>query len=319
MLRTSLIVPILNNKTTILQTLDSLFSQEKQPDELIFIDDFSKDGSLSLVSSYLNNIGKKFISIKHHKSIGLARTYNEGIRVAKNELVVLLHADILLKKDAFRLITDPFFQENNENIVATYHVVDHPFGIWKKYNFWQKCYFARFVDKKYRVLGGKFNCYRKSTLFDVGLFDASKYRTAGEDGDMLYKLKHKGKCVFTNAEIIHVHKLDPRFSYKDIVYKHAQYAEAQGALLRNGIIKKFSDMILIFYREILITIIFIPYIQVIGIILIIIYSFMYTKLVYLKESRNPRIILLPLLNTFLLVISLFFCIKGYVMKKQSIC
>jgi hypothetical protein len=132
------------------------------------------------------------------------------------------------------------------------------------------------------------------------------------------RLKKIGKIVDTKARIIHLHKVDPRFSWKNIVYKQAQYSEAQGALLARGRIWNPRTFVRSFFREILLVAFLIPYTRILSLVLIAIYSFSYTKIVFFREYKNKRIWLLPFFNIFLLFVSLAYSLRGFIYGKQRI-
>ena len=310
----SVIMPVHNGESTLEKTLESLLAESKKFDELIVVDDASSDGSVQTIKEYLD--GKQNCTlIQNEKKIGLAAAYNKGIESATGDLVVTLHQDVILEEDSLEKLVAPF---SDDQVVAASHIVAHPMDIWKKYNFWQKCFFARLAGKDFSGIDGKFDCFRKSAFEKVGLFDEVHFRTAGEDGDMAYKLKKIGKAVDTEAKIIHLHKIDPHFSRKDIVRKQAQYSEAQGALLARGRIRGIYPTSKAFFREILTLSLLIPYVNIIALMLIAIYAFKYTGRVYLQEYKNPRIILLPFLNIYLLFVSIIYSAKGFIYGKQRL-
>lgn len=310
----SIIMPVYNGESTLEKTLESLLAQSKKFDELVVIDDASRDDSASVIKKYLD--GKQdYALIKNEKQAGLAAAYNQGIKAAKGDLVVTLHQDILLEEDALEKLVEPFA---DEKVVASTHIVSHPLEIWNKYNFWQKCFFARLARKDFSGIDGKFDCFRKSVLEKVGLFDEVHFKTAGEDGDMVWKIQRIGKITYTKAKIIHLHKINPHFNWRDIIRKQAQYSEAQGALFRRGRIRGIKPLAKAFFREILLISLIIPYLNILSVLLILFYSFFYTKLVFMKECKNKRIFILPFFNIFLLFVSFIFSLKGFVYGKQKI-
>lgn len=312
----SIIIPLCNGESTILQTIKSLLDQDSAFDEVIIINDGSSDKSEAIVLEYIKRKKiKKCRLITHKKSIGLAATYNEGIKLADSELVVILHQDVVLFKNSLKTLTQPF-ETNDSNIVASYHRVLHPIEIWQKYNFWQKAFFSRLVGKDYYGMDGKFDCFRKKDLAKIGFFDSKTFRTAGEDGDLIHRLQAIGQLVKTEAKIIHLHKNDHSFGLRNIVYKQAQYSEAQGALLRKGVIRTPKQFARSFFREILLITLLIPYIQYLSLILILLYSFLYTGKVFKVEYKNYRILVLPFLNIFLLLVSFYYSLRGFISGKQ---
>lgn len=310
----SVIIPVHNGESTLEKTLESLLAQSKKFDELVIIDDSSDDGSVQTIKKYLH--GKQnFTLIQNEKQAGLAAAYNKGIKMTEGNLITTLHQDIILGKDALEKLTEPF---DDEKVVAATHIVVHPMEVWNKYNFWQKCFFARLAGKDFSGIDGKFDCFRRSALEKVGLFDEKHFRSAGEDGDIVFKLKKIGKIYQTKAKIVHLHKIDPSFSWKDIVRKQAQYSEAQGTLLSRGRIGNIYALAKSFFREILLLGLIIPSIRPIAVILIVLYSILYTKLVFQKEYRDKRIFLLPLLNIWLLFVSFFYSFRGLIYGKQRL-
>jgi len=315
--RVSIIIPVYNAESTILSTLKSLNQQNNLINELIIINDGSTDHSLVIIDKYLKNHFSKIkkIIVNHPKSLGLSLSYNDGIKQATSDLVITLHSDIVLKKNAISLLTAPF---NQKNIVATYHQVIHPIPVWKKYNFWQKAFFDRQMNQTQSGMDGKFDCYRRKTLIKLGLFDNKNFFRAGEDGDIFLKLQKIGQVIPTKATIIHFHSKDNSFSYQKIIYKQAQYSEAQGALLKKYGLLNIKHFIHTFFREMLIVGLFIPKLNLFSLILILIYAFTYTKNTFCFYIPHPRIFLLPFFNIYLLFVSFFYSLRGFISGQQKI-
>ena len=221
-MKVSIIIPVYKGESTIIKTLDSLFQQNVPFSELLIFNDGSPDNSAIIISEYLKkkNLRNSKL-INHKKPLGLAATYNEGMKLSKSELVVTMHQDVILMKNSLERLIKPF-EKNDPKIVASFHVVLHPIAIWNKYNFWQKVFFSRLVNRKFYGLDGKFDCFRKSAVERVGYFDSIHFRTAGEDGEMISKLKKIGVLVATESRIIHLHQNDNNFSVKDVVKKQGQ-------------------------------------------------------------------------------------------------
>lgn len=94
----SVVIPLFNKAAYVVETLESLVKQIKQPDELIIVDDASTDGSLALVKEYLQqqtvfceNCRIEIIELPENKGPGNAR--NIGLAKANGELVSFLDAD----------------------------------------------------------------------------------------------------------------------------------------------------------------------------------------------------------------------------------
>lgn len=313
----SIVIPVYNAESTILSTLKSIIPEQKLINQIIVVDDGSNDNSIKIVQKFFktNLLKINKIIINHPKSIGLSNSYNDGIRQSTGDLIITLHADIILKKNAISLLIAPFSQKN---VVASFHQIIHPKKIWEKYNFWQKVFFDRKIGLTISGLDGKFDCFRRKDLLAINLFDSKTYFRAGEDHDIFIKLKKRGQVVPTKATIIHIHSLEKNFNYKKIIYKQAQYSEAQGANLRNHGIYSLELSFRTFFREILVLSLVVPYLRIGSILLIFLYSFLYNKNTFKACFENPKIFILPFINIYLLFVSLYFSCRGFILGKQTI-
>lgn len=311
----SIIIPLYNGQNTILKTLESLVKQSDFFSELIVVNDNSSDNSAGLVEDFLIQKSVAYKIINHQTNKGLAASYNTGIKAAQGEIMVLVHQDVELYDKALKNLIAPF---EDEKVIGVYHYTFQPFEVWQKYNFWQKYFFCRWVGKKIYGLNGKFDAFRKSALAEIGLFDAKNFHSAGEDGDILIRLKNRGKIVKSQAGILHLHDERPDFSIFDIIKKQAQLSEAQGALYRkHGLFDDWLGFLKAFFREILLIGTFLPVVNFFAWPLIIFYCFFASRAMFVYEYKDWRTYFLPLVNLGLFWISFIFSIKGYVRGKQN--
>jgi hypothetical protein len=155
-------------------------------------------------------------------------------------------------------------------------------------------------------------------VFEIGVFDSLTFRSAGEDGDIIRKIESVGILKKTEAGIIHIHDNNPNYSLKSYFLKHAQLSEAQGALYRKHGITSIMELFRVFFRECLLLMLLVPYLRYLSIFLLFLYSFYYTKNVYISEYNNPRIFLLPFINLSLLFVSFYYSVRGLLIGKQTI-
>lgn len=86
----SLIIPTYNRADLIGRTLETVFSQERPPDEVIVVDDGSTDGTLELLAGY----GDK-LRVLRQENRGPGAARNRGVRDARGDYVVFLDSDDL--------------------------------------------------------------------------------------------------------------------------------------------------------------------------------------------------------------------------------
>lgn len=309
----SIILPVYNGDSTLKETLNCIKSIEKYFLELIIINDGSSDDSKKIIENFSNNFSTNIIEHKTPK--GLAHSYNEAILKSKGEIVLTIHQDILFEKIDFTKIIEPF---TDKNVVASSHQVILPLKVWLKFNFWQKLFFARKLDILEQGIDGKFDGFRKSSIIKLGMFNANIFHSAGEDGDMVYRLKKIGKIIQTKALITHIHQNNSKFSLQEIFRKQAQYSQAQGALLRLGHFSNINQIIKTFFREILVLSLLIPYVNIISCLCILIYSITFSFSMFTKTKLTIYHLLIPIINILLLFISLFFSANSFITGKQKI-
>lgn len=315
----TIVMPVYNGATTLPQVFAALEKEQDKElvDRIIVINDHSSDMSQKIIEDYAKVSSYAITPIHHTSSQGLAAGYNEGARQATTEYVLLMHQDIVLTRpDSFTDVLKPFKQAG---IVATYPILLHPYDVWKEYGFWQKCLFSRLVDKKTAMLTGKFDAFSKQFLEEVDYFDNRTYRTAGEDSDLKIKISQRGlRTENHGVEVIHLQYIEQDFSLKKFIKKEAQYAEAQGVVLRKYGIHDVKGVILSFFRQILLLGLLIPYINIFFALLILLYAVAYTKLVYIHSWQDPRILAVPFINIYLLFVAFYVSTKGFVRGRQVI-
>lgn len=87
----SIIIPLYNKKTFILNTIKSVLNQEYKDYELLIIDDHSTDGSFDLVKSKITNTSVRLFQTKKNSGPSAAR--NIGLRNCNGDVVCFLDAD----------------------------------------------------------------------------------------------------------------------------------------------------------------------------------------------------------------------------------
>ena len=89
----SVIIPTYNSANFIEKTLESLISQTVLPEEIIIVDDGSKDNTVEIINKWAQN--KKSLNIKfkqnQHKGPGEAR--NIGIHLSTGDWISFLDSD----------------------------------------------------------------------------------------------------------------------------------------------------------------------------------------------------------------------------------
>lgn len=313
----SIIIPVHNGEHTIRRVLDSLKSQRSSGRiRIIVINDCSTDGTENICRNHPLFRKCNFVIKNNAKNKGLAASYNEGINLAESDIIVFLHQDcVLADKQCLERLVSPL---RNPDVVASYCTMSLPDSVWQTYSFWGKVMFSRFVGKDISNLAGKFDAFRKKIILKLGGVDDTTFRVAGEDGDLKLKLVNYGKIKSSGAKIYHLHEAGRETTVKTIFRKEMQLGEAHGVLFRRYKFKMDTpkDILLILSKPAMGLGCFIPYLQLLSIPLLLIFSFVYSWEVFL--CKDYRVIFVPIINITSLYLFTIGFIKGFVTKKQSL-
>jgi glycosyltransferase involved in cell wall biosynthesis len=110
--KVSIIMPMYNAQRYVKEAIESILSQSGVTFELIIVDNLSVDGSVDIVESY-DDSRIKFI--RAHKR-GVSYAFNEGLKMARGEIITRCDSDDLYAKNRLRIQVD--FLESNPDFGA---------------------------------------------------------------------------------------------------------------------------------------------------------------------------------------------------------
>lgn len=120
-MKVSLIATILNEGQAIRKMLDTLESQSRQPDELIFVDGGSTDKTVALIESYADRLPLRVI-ISPGANISEGR--NIAIRAATGDVIASTDAGVRLSSRWLEKLIEPFEQPNPPEVIAGFFEPD---------------------------------------------------------------------------------------------------------------------------------------------------------------------------------------------------
>jgi glycosyltransferase involved in cell wall biosynthesis len=88
----SVLLPVYNAGQPLRIAIESILGQDEPDFELIAIDDRSSDDSARIIREYMSQ-DSRIRGVFHEKNLGLANTLNEGLELARTELVVRMDQD----------------------------------------------------------------------------------------------------------------------------------------------------------------------------------------------------------------------------------
>lgn len=314
----SIVIPMRNGSTTVQHTLLSIQKQKHPIREIIIVDNASTDNSLEVVKKFIkkSKIYIKLIERKINKGVGVS--FNEGVRNAKSSLVVLMHSDCILptSKEITKLVT-PMVKD--KNVIATYPTILFTEGVWRKYDFWEKYFFARVVGHRIAGFTTKFDCVRREVYLRIGGVDTKNYSVGNEDGNLHDKLREVGKVVKSDAEVSHLHFIGEGFSFRKMLVKKRGYSRAYGRVLRVKGFSLHSGLVFLIKPGFAILPL-LPHFHLVGLVILLLFSLFYAKKMFVTRFTlsDPRILLVPFVTIFLLYYETFWIIEAFLFGENKV-
>lgn len=312
----SVVVPMRNSSTTVIKTLKSIISQKYPVSEIIVVDNASTDDSVIKVKNFQKSLKTPRIRLIEKKvNRGVGASYNSGVRQARTKYIVCMHSDsILPTTNELNKLTAPI--RDDSTVIATFSYILVPYEIWQRYPFWEKCLSATSAGKEKAGLNGKFDCIEKRVFEQIGGFDDVNYGhnifIGGEDGDLHVRLIKVGRVVRSNARVIHLHSLDPSYSFTAWILNRKLLARSYGRFIRVQWKNLSPSAVLFTVKPLLVVATFLiafPYnwLLLFGFAI----ASMYTIYLHLSSWRDPRIILLPFISIFLVFYESFWMLESF--------
>ncbi|MHA1253033.1 MAG: glycosyltransferase [Candidatus Helarchaeota archaeon] len=234
------IIPAYNHENTIKDLINSLLMHRYEYKlEIIVVDDKSNDKTPEILSTI-----KEIKFIRNEKNLGLSASLNVVIQNSTGDFIWIIHGDCIPNKNFLKNAINLF--EENKDIGVVCAQADLPIEVWQKYNFYDKVFHFKetieynknrkmkkiFMETRGLCRGMKTAIFRREVLDEIGPFNSNKFRAAGEDGDIEYKIrKIKWKVIKINFPSKHLHAINTT-NVKSQFKKIMRLNEAKGTLLR---------------------------------------------------------------------------------------
>lgn len=99
----SVIILNYNGKKFLKSCLDSVLADSYHPKEIILVDNASSDGSLAIAREYQDRV----TLIENPANYGFPKGCNQGINVARGDIIVLLNVDTVVRKNWLEALVEP--------------------------------------------------------------------------------------------------------------------------------------------------------------------------------------------------------------------
>jgi len=212
----SIVVLTWNQKDLTEKLLCSLETTTKVPHEVIVVDNGSTDDTLGFLKTYAEECAAKSLDIRpiiNSENAGISRGFNQGIKEAKGDYVVLLHNDIVLPANWLERMIRHFRADKKVGLVGprSNSAKPHqsaPLGYRDLGEFpgFAETFYGRHQGNRTAVesLGGFCLAIRRDVLAKTGLFDESYEIARYEDDDLCMRARTSGFHLVV-ADDIYVH------------------------------------------------------------------------------------------------------------------
>jgi len=110
-MKISVVILTFNSQDFIEKCLNSVLEQSLSPDEIIIVDNNSKDNTINIIKEKFYN--NKIIFLPQSFNTGFAKGMNIGIRASTGDYVLCLNADTYLDRDFLKYSIKYFIKYNN--------------------------------------------------------------------------------------------------------------------------------------------------------------------------------------------------------------
>lgn len=199
----SIIIPVYNKELYIKQTIESVLNQSFKNFELIIVNDYSTDHSLSIIKSFKDERIKIFTK----PNSGVSDTRNYGIRKSQYPYICFLDADDLwlpnYLEELYQLIIEypqvgffcgaySAFTENTKQIIKTIDLSNYNNSQSFKVDFFK----ASVLTKRVIALTSRV-CIKKNILTSLSYMFPTNC-SMGEDADVWVRVALKTEVVYSN-------------------------------------------------------------------------------------------------------------------------
>lgn len=193
----SVLMPVYNAEKFLKEAIDSILNQTFKDFEFLIINDASTDNSKKIIMSYGD---KRIRYFENKKNLGVAKTLNRGLRLAKGKYIARMDADDVSYSQRLEMEYNEIIKDSKVAIIATFYEVINENG---KYLYLVKD--ACLAEEIYYTLQFR-NCLGHPTVMfnkKIILYEFNGYyNREAEDYDLWLRVSKKYK-ILKIAKVLH--------------------------------------------------------------------------------------------------------------------
>ena len=122
----ALVVPCYGHMAYLPEMLASIAAQTRPPDQVVFVDDCSPDGTGDVLRAFIATqqgvVGGRLDLIVNDRNLGQSASLNRGISAASSELIMILNDDDYLMHDAIEKMLALFGRHRGVALIGANHI-----------------------------------------------------------------------------------------------------------------------------------------------------------------------------------------------------
>lgn len=99
----SVVMATYNGEKYLQEQLESIIQQSEKPDEIIIVDDASKDRTVAIIEDFTNKFPFDYTIVIHESNLGVAQSFEDGLSKAKCEYVLICDQDDVWHQEKIKL------------------------------------------------------------------------------------------------------------------------------------------------------------------------------------------------------------------------
>lgn len=193
----TVVIPAFRCAATLPPVLAALLAQSAPPERILVVDDASPDDLPSALAPYASRIE----ILRHPTNLGLARSYNDGLRAVTTPFAMTLHSDCVLEPRYLESLWDALHNHPEWGAATGQYIFPDVLRMSSTDRLYlalnlipRDPLYAPGEEATLSFLEGKADLFRTDYLRQVGFFDESFVLTS-EDQDLSAKFRARGWAI----------------------------------------------------------------------------------------------------------------------------
>lgn len=205
-MRVAVICPLYNEEKNTPHLIESLLKQTRRPDEIILVDDGSRDKTAEICKKY--SVQFPFIKYFHQTNRGPAAARNKAWKNTDAEICVFTDGDCVPDPAWIENLLKPFTEKGAGAAAGTYKTLNTG-SLLARFIGLEIAWRYRRVKGTVDVHGSYNLAVKRKVLEEVGGFDETYPFPSGEDWDLSYKVSRRSPIHYVPEAVVgHYHPED---------------------------------------------------------------------------------------------------------------